>query len=426
MNSFTTTFGSLLLIGFLAAGAETVMACGNGKLILEDKFGALDPAWSFPGNTPNRSNGPGGLVYKLDPRNELEFLNQSGFFNDYELCAVFATKVPDDAGAWAGVVLWGSDLDNFYLASISPAKGAYGVIRLQNGKGVSPVPETKSDSIHKGTDVTNEISVVVKANKATLAINGKKLIDFTGWPPEGGSLFGFGFGTYNTDKGPSTITLKSIQLREVEAEPKRSQTGPQPPASVQQPAAASGQPGTETAQPQSPAATAQPPAAVSGQPGTAAAQPQSPSATVQQPAAVSGQPQPPGSSGAAAKPMPSAEGITVALGDPRDLVRQAYPAATETGAGDLVVASDGVKFFFTKDKVLRQIMVEAPYKGSVDGIKIGDTAEDVVARRGQPDDITKVYGGSGYLYRVAGNILRYDIDEKSKKVTDVSQILVGR
>lgn len=132
------------------------------------------------------------------------------------------------------------------------------------------------------------------------------------------------------------------------------------------------------------------------------------------------------SSGTAAKSMPNAEGITVALGDPRDRVRQAYPAAAETGAGDFVLSADGIKFFFTKDKVLRQIMVDGPYKGSVDSIKIGDTADDVVARRGQPDDITKVFGGSGYLYRVAGNILRYDIDEKSKKVTDITQILDRR
>jgi hypothetical protein len=83
--------------------------------------------------------------------------------------------------------------------------------------------------------------------------------------------------------------------------------------------------------------------------------------------------------------MPSIEGVTVALGDPRSSVRQAYPAAIETPAGDLAMPLDGIKFFFTEDdQVLREIMVEAPFKGGVDGIKIGDTADDVVARRGQP------------------------------------------
>ena len=122
--------------------------------------------------------------------------------------------------------------------------------------------------------------------------------------------------------------------------------------------------------------------------------------------------------------MPSAGGVTVTLGDPRDSVRQAYPAAVETGAGALAMPSDGIKFFFTKDgKVLREIMVEAPFTGSIDGVKIGDTADEIVARRGQPESVEKVYGGSGYLYRASGNILRYDVDEKSKTVTDIVQIL---
>ena len=78
--------------------------------------------------------------------------------------------------------------------------------------------------------------------------------------------------------------------------------------------------------------------------------------------------------------MPGIEGITVALGNPRDGVRQAYPQAADSGSGDLSWPLDGIKFFFTKDdKVLREIMVEAPFTGSVDGIKIGDTAKDVVA-----------------------------------------------
>ena len=136
------------------------------------------------------------------------------------------------------------------------------------------------------------------------------------------------------------------------------------------------------------------------------------------------QPETPAAPAPDAKPMPGIEGITVALGAPRDGVRQAYPQAADSGSGDLSMPLDGIKFFFTKDdKVLREIMVEAPFTGSVDGIKVGDTAEDVVARRGQPYAVADVYGGSGYLYHAGGNILRYDLDEKTKKITDIVQIL---
>jgi TIR domain len=124
-----------------------------------------------------------------------------------------------------------------------------------------------------------------------------------------------------------------------------------------------------------------------------------------------------------AKPMPAMEGVPVALGDPFDAVKQAYPTAGQSGAGDLAMPLDGIRLFFTKDnRVLREIMLEAPYAGDVAGLRIGDSASDVVARLGQPYAVAEIYGGSGYLYHAGGNILRYDLD-KSNKVNAIVQIL---
>jgi hypothetical protein len=96
--------------------------------------------------------------------------------------------------------------------------GTFDVYRLQNKRFITPISERSDASIVKGTSATtNEISVTVNGNKATLAINGKKVIDFTGQPPEGGSLFGLSLGAFKSDTGPSTLTVKSIQLREVGA-----------------------------------------------------------------------------------------------------------------------------------------------------------------------------------------------------------------
>jgi hypothetical protein len=83
---------------------------------------------------------------------------------------------------------------------------------------------------------------------------------------------------------------------------------------------------------------------------------------------------------------------------------------------------DGIKFFFSKDRVLNEIMLEAPYAGSVADVQIGDSADDLVAHLGQPYAIGQVYDGSGYLYNVGGNILRYDVDP-SKKVREIVQML---
>jgi hypothetical protein len=204
----------VLSVGIIVAGGDAALACGSGKLLIEDKFETLDPAWGFEQNDAARSNGPGGLVYKLDPNDSIDLLNQAGLYDNYEVCAVFATEFPANAGGWVGVNFWGDDKNNVYEADIYPTSGAFGVGRYQNKKFLNPVPSQDSDAINKGTSVTNEISVTVNGNKATIAINGKKAIDFTGQPPEGGSLFGLTFGTRKDDTGPSTIAVKDIQLRE--------------------------------------------------------------------------------------------------------------------------------------------------------------------------------------------------------------------
>jgi hypothetical protein len=132
---------------------------------------------------------------------------------------VFATKVPADANAYVSVNFWASDNDNKYGAKIYPAFGTFDVYRLENKKFLTPVSTKSNPAISKGTDVTNEISVTVNGNKGTLAINDKKVIEFTGQPPAGGSQFGFWVGADKGDTGPSTFILKSFQLREIGSTP---------------------------------------------------------------------------------------------------------------------------------------------------------------------------------------------------------------
>jgi hypothetical protein len=51
----------------IVASATYADACGSGKVILQDKFEMLDPAWGFDPESTIRSNGPDGLTYKLGP-----------------------------------------------------------------------------------------------------------------------------------------------------------------------------------------------------------------------------------------------------------------------------------------------------------------------------------------------------------------------
>jgi hypothetical protein len=200
----------------LLASTGSAIACGSGKVLFEDKFDTLDPAWGFPDKDDDRSNGPGGLVYKLAPADHATFLNQAGLYDDYEVCVLFNIEGPDNGYGYVSADFWGSNNDNFYGADIYPIQGTYDVYRVERSKTLYPVSEKSDASIVKGSKTDNEISVTVKGNKSTVAFNGKKVIDFTGQPPDGGSVFGFSFGTSKDDSGPSTLTIKSIQVREVE------------------------------------------------------------------------------------------------------------------------------------------------------------------------------------------------------------------
>lgn len=206
-----------LFLGFIFATLDWAAACGTGKLLLEDKFDSLDPAWGFSEKNDERSNGADGLTYKLPPGENVDLLNQSGLNENYEVCATFVTDLPEDSGAYVGVNFWSVDYDNDYEAAIFPAEGTFAVYREQNKRSLTPVSVTDSAAINKGLKATNEVSVAVNGNKATLAINGKTAITFSGFPPDGGSLFGFNFGVSKKAKGPSTIVLKTIQLRELPA-----------------------------------------------------------------------------------------------------------------------------------------------------------------------------------------------------------------
>jgi hypothetical protein len=208
-----------LLSGVLIISMDGALACGNGKLLFEDKFEALDPAWAFSEDDSERSNGPGGLTYKYPPNVYINLLNEAGLYDNYEVCAVFVTEVPTGSNAYISVNFWASDFDNLYSADVYPAAGTYEIYRAQRSKALYPVSSRSNASIVKGTTATNEVSVTLNGSKATLAINGKKVIDFTGQPPEGGSVFGLSLGTGKNDTGPSTLTVKTIQVREVAAAP---------------------------------------------------------------------------------------------------------------------------------------------------------------------------------------------------------------
>jgi hypothetical protein len=182
----------------------------------EDKFTSLDPSWNFTATEADRTVGPEGLTYVWKPNIGWTSLNQSGFYDDYEVCAQVSMKFAPNASGYIGVAFWGTDNNNLYTFDVSPVYGTYTIYRAQKGKFLQPIKWTASDAIKKTSGDTNEISVALKGNHAVLSINGTKIAEFNGQPPDGGSLPGLDMSTSKNDTADTTLTVKGFQVLAVQ------------------------------------------------------------------------------------------------------------------------------------------------------------------------------------------------------------------
>jgi hypothetical protein len=87
---------------------------------------------------------------------------------------------------------------------------------------------------------------------------------------------------------------------------------------------------------------------------------------------------------------------------------------------DLNLPLNGIRLFFSEQQVLRNIRLDAPFKGSIQGLHIGDSVDDVVRQLGQsyatPWDFA---GNKAYAYHIGNAVVRYDVDDKSDKIVTI-------
>jgi hypothetical protein len=203
---------AIFSLGLLSS--VSALACGTGKVQFEDKFTAADPSWSLP--TTDTSYGDSGFSYNMKPNLGVTKLNQSGFYDDYEVCAQVAMQFQPNSASTIGIAFWGTDENNLYTFDISPFYGTYGVWRGQRGKFLQPIKWTASDAIKKSSGDVNELSVAVKGKHAILFINGTKIAEFNGQPPDGGSLPGVDMATGSKDAADTVMMIKDIQVLAVQ------------------------------------------------------------------------------------------------------------------------------------------------------------------------------------------------------------------
>jgi hypothetical protein len=187
------TYRVVLKIGGneVASGSFQLLTAGlAAKVLFEDKFTTLDPSWgALPSALINAKDGK--LIITPDKNLSQTYLNQANILpNDME-ANYTVTFVKAAAPAYAsGLVFWAKDFDNWYSFEIN-AVGFFHVLWHTRDRYLTPVAWREDASLKKGEGAENQVKVVTKGNQATIFINGKEVVSFTGQPPQGGSLIGF-------------------------------------------------------------------------------------------------------------------------------------------------------------------------------------------------------------------------------------------
>ena len=91
----------------------------------------------------------------------------------------------EDAVGSVGVWFWGTDLQNFYTATIT-LDGKAEIDRLNRGAWQIVVAPTPASSIKTAPGAVNEVEIVTNNAKAAFYVNGALVTEINGRPPEGG------------------------------------------------------------------------------------------------------------------------------------------------------------------------------------------------------------------------------------------------
>ena len=178
----------LLCVALVPLSASPAWACGNGKVLLSDSFDTLQPMW---GDATD-------FVKVVDGRLQLSEADGKSYsiyagltFDDMDICAKIRLVQTDKvSGAYAGLMFWAKDLDNFYTFQIT-LDGYATVYQQVDNEWKALIKDRQVDSIHQGTVRFNEIEVVTRGHQATFYINGERFDDISGLEPDGGQHIGF-------------------------------------------------------------------------------------------------------------------------------------------------------------------------------------------------------------------------------------------
>ena len=139
-------------------------------------------------------------------------------------------------------------------------------------------------------------------------------------------------------------------------------------------------------------------------------------------------PPPPPVAPPSVKPAPAATiavpGVSVPLGATIDRVRAAYSIQGDptNGCGSSspcieLTASNGLRFFFDDNKLLNEVRADAPFSGSIEGVRIGDSLHGVESKYGKPYTTFDYSPNTANLFRVNNVTLRCDVNNAGNVAT---------
>jgi hypothetical protein len=175
----------------VALSIGSAEACQGSKVLFEEKFASLDSAW---GTDQHAAAAGGKLTLTTDSGPDgwtSHILNQADTYQDVSYCATAAFPVIKDVGnAIMGLIFWGTDDDHYWMLAVSPI-GQYSIQhKVAPNRILQPVRWTENPAVAKGAGQKYDLEVQTKGGQATVFVNGAKLGQVSGQPPDGGSLTG--------------------------------------------------------------------------------------------------------------------------------------------------------------------------------------------------------------------------------------------
>jgi hypothetical protein len=175
--------------------------CGTGaNLAFQDTFAT--PAAGWDDTSASRFFADNQMVFNFKDPGLLTWLYRPIQFKNGTVCGTIKAPMQAnklDGVASGGLVFWATDYSNYYLAQIY-LDGTYQVYRRLSNEWIPVVRRTKSEHIRSGLGATNALQVSLKENNGTFYVNGQKLTEFRGQPPEHGGAFGL-HGESEADRG---------------------------------------------------------------------------------------------------------------------------------------------------------------------------------------------------------------------------------